>query len=479
MAMSNETKVGLLVVVALGALGWLSVKSGSFGFANATTSMRTLTSTFSNVEGIKEGSRVKVAGVDVGDVKEVELQPNGTAVLTMEVKKEVALPADVTAQITTSGLIGDRFVSLVPGPNGAQGDSPLLTADSAVIPSNGGAANPQDIGNNFAQVADDLKSMTSQLRAVLGNPENAQKMQQIIDGMAAFSSKLGEGGTMDNISKIAANFEKVSDQLASGKGPLGQLIMGGGDGANGALGSLADLGAAAKEFREVMAKINNGEGSLGKLVNDPATAEKLDNALDTFSEVSDRVNQLRTEVAFEANTLTSEQGIGKGDFSLTLQPRPTRFYTVGFNADGFASAAKSQNDIHGPYFGKDFGNKSKITAQFGQVFQNVGGTGQDLAVRAGLKNSTGGIGFDTYGHLPVVGNNVKYSADVYDFSGSNTPGSSSPHVDLAARADLIGKTVYGVVGYDNVLNQEYGSPMVGVGVKFQDDDLKYVVGKAL
>lgn len=478
MAMSNETKVGLLVVVALGALAWLSVKSGSFGIPGATGDLRTLTSTFTNVEGIKEGSRVKVAGVDVGDVKDVELQPNGTAVLTMKVNKSVSLPADVTAQITTSGLIGERFVSLVPGPNGAMGDGGLLTADKAVIPSGGSAANPQDIGNNFAQVADDLKSMTGQLKSVLGSPENAQKLQQIIDGMAAFSSKLGEGGTMDNISRIAANFEKVSDQLASGKGPLGQLIMGTGD-SSGTMGSLADLGAAAKEFREVMAKINNGEGTLGKLVNDPATAEKLDSALDTFSEVSDRVNQLRTEVDFEANSLVAENGIGKGNFSLTLQPRPTRFYTIGLTADGFASAAKSANDVNGPYFGKDFGNKSKFTAQFGQVFQNVAGTKQDLAVRVGLKNSSGGIGLDTYGKVPYLGSDVKYSVDAYDFAGADTPGSSSPHVDIAARADLIGKTVYGVVGYDNILNQEYGSPMVGVGVKFQDDDLKYVLGKAL
>ena len=45
--------------------------------------------------------------------------------------------------------------------------------------------------------------------------------------------------------------------------------------------------------------------------------------------------------------------------------------------------------------------------------------------------------------------------------------------------DVIGNTVYGVAGYDNVLNGEYGSPFVGVGMRFQDDDLKYVLGQAL
>lgn len=474
MALSNETKVGLLVVVALGALGWLSVKSGSFGLGSFGDS-REIQSSFADVDGIKVGSAVKVAGVDVGEVTDVILQPNGTATIKLNVKKGVPLPADVSAQITSSGIVGEKFVSLVPGPEGAQGTAPMLAGDKVAIPSSGNA-DPSAMGTNFAKVADDLSAMTSTLRQVLGSPENAAKLQQIIDGMAAFSN----GDTMGNISRIAANFEKVSTQLAEGKGTLGQLIMGGGEGggAGGAMGDLADLGAAAKEFREVMEKINKGDGTLGQLVNDPQTAEKLNNALDTFSTVSNRIDQLRTEVSFEGTSLMGEQGIGHGDLNLTLQPRPTRFYTIGVHADGFASEAKSDNGRTGPYARKDFGNKTKYTAQFGQVFQDVA-MGQDVAIRVGLKNSTGGVGVDLPSKIPFTDKDIKYSVDAYDFSGNDTPGGNSPHVDVMARADLLGKNLYGVVGYDNALSEEYGSPVVGVGLKFQDDDLKYILGQAL
>ncbi len=481
--LSTELKVGLLVVLALSALGWLAIQSGSFGLGHSGAPMRDLAAIFDDVNGIKEGTMVKMAGVELGRVDAVQLQSNGTAVLRFQVRRNVALPADVSARINTSGLIGERFVALIPGPAGALGQGGTLPESTTMIPASG-AADAQAIGTDFAKVADDLSAMTTTLRQVLGTPDNAAKLQQIIDGLATFSGDIGNSGAlMQNLERSAANFAKISDDLAQGKGTLGQLLAGGkgADGDNqlaGAMGSLNDIGLAAKEIRDVMAKINGGQGTLGQLVNDPETAEKLNSALDTFGELSQRVEQIRTELAFEGNVLTNEAA-GGGEFQLTLAPRPTRFYQLGLTADGFASQAVNRNDRMNPYFGKDFGKEAKYTAQVGQVFDNVAGSGQDVAFRVGLKNSTGGVGIDTLATLPVTQNEVKLSADVYDFGGTNTPGSDNPRVDLTARANIIGKTVYGIVGYDNILNQEYGSPKLGVGMRLQDDDLKYLVGQAL
>jgi phospholipid/cholesterol/gamma-HCH transport system substrate-binding protein len=480
---SQELKIGLLVIAALGALGWLSVQSGSFGLSSGGAPTRALSAVFADVNGITTNSKVKMAGVEIGQVDAVQLQPNGTAVLKLLVRRNVALPADVTAQVTSNGLIGEQFVALVPGPAGALGQGGSLSPEATMIPSSG-VADTQAIGTNFAKVADDLSAMTTTLRQVLGSPENAQKLQGIIDGLSGLASTLNNNnGVLADLEHTMANFRKISDDLAQGKGTLGQLLAGGqGSGtAGGAMGSLADLGNAAKELQQVMAKINNGQGTLGKLVNDPQTAEKLNDALDSFGAFSDRIEQVRTELAFEGTSYTGEDA-GGGSFALTVAPRPTRFYELGVNADGFSSQATNVNDRSNPYFGKDFGKDVKFTAQFGHVIQNAV-AGQDVALRVGLKNTTGGVGLDTYGKLPKVGSvgggKIKYSADVYDFGGNDTPGSDTPRVDLTARADLIGNTVYGVVGYDNMLNQEYGSPKIGVGVKFQDDDLKYLVGSKL
>lgn len=457
---ASEAKVGLLVVAALGGLAWVSTQSGIIS-SGRTEPMRDLASTFSDVAGITVGTPVRMAGVDVGDVTDISLQPNGTAVVKYRVKKSAPIPADVTADITTNGLIGEKYLALVPGMSSlSSGTTPMLLpppatpGEMARIPASGAGAGGDMMGK-FGQVGDDLQAMTGTLRKVLGDPETADKLQRIIDGLAEFSDKLNS-----DQSALGAVMSKDGGQTKQ---------------------TLNDVNAAMKDLKEIMAKVNNGEGTIGKLINDPSTADKIDNALETLSGVGERVEQFRTEVDFHAYSLPAESGVGKGVFTLTLQPRPTRYYVLGATADGFASLAKDTDRLNGgAYFGKDFGNKTKLTAQFGHVFQNVAGTGQDLGVRVGLKDSSGGIGFDTAIPTPfdAVGD-IALSVDAYDFGGNNIPDSNTTHVDAKAKINLWQKMVYGVIGYDNILDQEYGSPIIGLGLRFQDDDLKYLIGRSL
>lgn len=478
MALSNETKVGLLVTVALGGLVWLSTQSGILGTSLSTPAVRNLSSTFNDVEGISVGSPVKMAGVPVGEVTAIQLQPSGNAIIRYTVRKDVPVPADVTAQITTSGLIGERYLALVPGAAVlAEGEQPILLPPPATtIPSAGGAG-AGDVASNFGKVGEDLQAMTGTLRQVLGDPENAQKIQSIIDGLANFANNVNSdsGGTFAKFDQLATTLNRLATRMEGGDSALGALLAKD----NGQTKeTIADLNAAMKDLRQVMAKINSGEGTIGKLINDPQTADKIDSALDTLSSVGERVEQFRTEVDFQGYSLTNENGIGKGGVEVTLQPRPTRFYVIGATADGFASSSRNASDAGGPYFGRDFGPETKYTAQFGHVFQNAVGN-QDIAVRVGLKDNTGGIGFDTTWETGTVVGGIDLSTDLYDFAGNNTPGSDTPHWDIKAKVNLWQKMLYAVTGYDNILSQEYGSPIIGLGLRFQDDDLKYVLDRAL
>lgn len=478
MALGNETKVGILVTAALGGLVWLSAQSGVIGTSLSTPAVRNLSSTFNDVEGISVGSPVKIAGVVVGEVTAVELQPAGNAVVKYTVRKDVPVPADVTAQITTSGLIGERYLALVPGTTTlAQGEQPILLPPPATnIPSAGGAG-AGDVAANFGQVGEDLQAMTGTLRKVLGDPDNAEKLQSIIDGLANFANNVNSesGGTFSKFDNLADTLNRLATRLEGGDSALGAMLAKD----NGQTKqTIADLNAAMADLRQVMAKVNKGEGTIGKLINDPQTADKIDSALDTLSQVGERVEQFRTEVDFQGYTLTNEDGIGKGGATLTLQPRPTRFYVLGATADGFASTSRNLSEAGGAYFAKDFGTETKYTAQFGHVFQNALGS-QDIAVRIGLKDNTGGVGVDTTWQNATPLGDIAFSSDVYDFAGTNTPGSDTPHWDVKAKVDLWQKMLYAVTGYDNILNQEYGSPIIGLGLRFQDDDLKYMLNSAL
>lgn len=70
---------------------------------------------FDSVEGIAVNSEVKIGGVRVGFVSNIELDPSFQVVLTLKVDKTLNIPADSSAEIATAGLMGDKFISIIPG----------------------------------------------------------------------------------------------------------------------------------------------------------------------------------------------------------------------------------------------------------------------------------------------------------------------------------------------------------------------------
>lgn len=508
--MKTESKVGALVITAALGLGWLSTQS-NVGGNGLEGDVRALTSTFSDVEGVMTGSKVKVAGLEVGEISAIRLNSDGSATIEMIVKEDTPLPSNVKAKITTSGLIGEKYVALTTDFT-AEGE---LAEDISHIPSMG-TVDAANMAQDFSKVADDLQQITASLRSALGGPENAEKLSRIvdsIDGLTAklnneieddkvktivdnleqFSVKLNEqsgdmvadlrdssaalrkiladneqnaGDLIKNLGVASKNLAVITDQMASGEGMLGKLIMEDST-------AIDDFQVAMADLKEITGKINKGEGTIGRLINDPSTAEKIDGALDSFSNIAGRLETFRTEVDFHGYQLASED-VGKGRMNITFRPRPSRYYVVGVTADGFATEAEDGRST-ASFRGEDFGEDIKFTAQFGHVFEGAA-FGEDIGIRVGLKDSSFGFGAD----MAFLDDNLEFNADVYDLTGENSGTSGdNAHVDLTARYMLWNKSLYAIGGYDNLLNEKYGSPFLGLGWKFQDDDLKYLVGSAL
>jgi phospholipid/cholesterol/gamma-HCH transport system substrate-binding protein len=104
--------VGLFLVVGIVALGYLSVKLGRVSFLGA--SGYTLTVDFPSVGGLKTGSTVEIAGVEIGRVEDISLA-DYQARVTLRLHDEVKLQEDSIASIKTKGLIGEKYVRVSPG----------------------------------------------------------------------------------------------------------------------------------------------------------------------------------------------------------------------------------------------------------------------------------------------------------------------------------------------------------------------------
>lgn len=128
--------VGLFVVAGIGALLILALKVGNLGAFDAADTYA-LHAHFENIGGLKPRAPVKSAGVVVGRVDNVKFDNNTyVAVVTMKIDNRFQFPKDTFANIYTSGLLGEQYISLAPGGDSVNlknGDKIAKTQSAVVL----------------------------------------------------------------------------------------------------------------------------------------------------------------------------------------------------------------------------------------------------------------------------------------------------------------------------------------------------------
>lgn len=107
-----ELAVGVFLLIGLVCLGYLSFNLGQVKFLGGSDYL--VYATFSNVGGLRDKASVTMAGVQIGQVQNIQLK-DGQAVVTLAIHKGVKLEDDVIASVKTMGIIGDKYVSISPG----------------------------------------------------------------------------------------------------------------------------------------------------------------------------------------------------------------------------------------------------------------------------------------------------------------------------------------------------------------------------
>lgn len=110
-----ELMVGTFMLIGILCLGYISVKLGKMEITGGD--YYTVSAGFDSVSGLKPGARVEVAGVEVGKVARIALDPKSgdRALAFLKINSGVKITDDVIASIRTSGIIGDKFIKLKPG----------------------------------------------------------------------------------------------------------------------------------------------------------------------------------------------------------------------------------------------------------------------------------------------------------------------------------------------------------------------------
>jgi len=121
----RDLVVGLFVLAGFGAVAYLSLSVG--GVSLGRTGGLMLFADFDEIGGLKPRAQVVISGVKVGQVASIGLDDSYRARVRLDLERGLKLPVDTSASIMTSGLLGDRYVSLQLG-----GDQELLKSGDQI-----------------------------------------------------------------------------------------------------------------------------------------------------------------------------------------------------------------------------------------------------------------------------------------------------------------------------------------------------------
>jgi phospholipid/cholesterol/gamma-HCH transport system substrate-binding protein len=256
----SELKIGFLTVAALvlAAMIILAV-GGQGGFAWERYTLKTK---FSNVQGIKSGAVVRVAGVDVGKVTEVEFA-GAEVQLTLEVNKEnkSRITDQSRASIGSLSLLGEPIIEISPASQG----TPLKDGD--FIPT---ARTKGQIADVAATASEGLEQATALIKEIRG-------------GRGTVGKLFTDDQMYREMNELVSSAEAVAAAINDGKGSLGMLIRD--------PGAYRQANAALANLQELTRRINAGEGSLGRLLKDEQLAKSLSSASGNIDQVTGRLSR--------------------------------------------------------------------------------------------------------------------------------------------------------------------------------------------
>jgi phospholipid/cholesterol/gamma-HCH transport system substrate-binding protein len=262
---------------------------------------------FTEVNGLREGDAVYLRGMNVGRVKQIELESNRVHVyVTMDLP--VTLRYGYQIDVVDSSMLGGKMLKIYEGPEDAQ-----VLGDNVTIL----GTKPVDMIQKLSEAVDGLQSMINSVASGEGTLGKLLNDDAMYDNMTAISGDLrvvidkvarGEGtvgkllnddAVYDDAAAVMANLRGVTDRLAAGDGTLGKLLM---DDAT----VYDNVDATMVAVREISESINAGDGTLGKLVRD---AKLYDEATLLVEDVRAAIDDLR-----EASPITSFGSVMFGAF---------------------------------------------------------------------------------------------------------------------------------------------------------------------
>ncbi|MDI6891147.1 MAG: MlaD family protein [Thermodesulfovibrionales bacterium] len=262
----SKLKVGLVITLALLTLFIAVFFAGSI--ERILSPKADLKAQIQNVKGLRRGAPVWVSGIEVGSVKSIDLHPVYGTIVTLSIDRNALgfLKKDAEASVLTMGLLGDKYIELS---NGTQGAEPIK---------------PEDMikGATQFELKDVMEASTSSIEKIagfIGKLENL--VTKIEKGEGTIPKFLTDPSIYENLRETTKTLSLVLKDIESGQGTINMLLED---------PSLYNkLLATSSSIEELSKKIKESSGTLNKLIEDPELYENLNKASQQLSSILEKI----------------------------------------------------------------------------------------------------------------------------------------------------------------------------------------------
>ena len=455
--MSKETKVGMFVVIGILMLFGLSSQVGSFQFG--AKNGYPISVEILDANGIEVNAKVKSRGINIGTVDSFLLL-NNIVKVNLLINKDIKIPINSIVLLKQESMLGVKYIeiefsnakdylsineTLTISKSFASFDQTSDTINKAAITLDNFIkrldlvvakneenftqliTNFRDVGAEFKSVGIEFNKMTKGIN---------EKLPSILDKFEGTGREFEIASKTINktLPNIMTKFEKLEDSI--------QIIMD---------ENRANLKSAIKNVDTAFASVDKA-------------SKKVETSFDKLDKYLSSTTQSKLGVEFKTQLMKNDY-FYKTYFGVDYSPKPTVHYLVDivssddYRDDGTGTNTPVATKIH----------EKGVTYISAQYAKDLG----KVRVRAGLIENRGSIGIDYF----MMKNNLKFSLEAYDFNAYNDVRGDNAHVNTQLEYTTR-KHILLYIGGDNIANRDARSLYFGLGVRFEDDDLKYLIGSA-
>ncbi|MGE0174306.1 MAG: MlaD family protein [Oligoflexales bacterium] len=421
-----------------------------------------------DASGIMPKTHVKTNGVIIGKVTSVELLLNSTKI-TMEVDRKVKIPQGSTVEIRTVGFLGDKFIEIQ-----RTDDDTAFIQPGQMIPKAEGSMELNEVISVVGGIAKDIKTISVNLSKTLGGNEGERNLKEIVDNVKEFTKQAKEilSENRNDVRSLVLNLENfsksVNEVLDNDNKEKIDRILASFD------RSMEEVEGATKNIKLISEKVEKGEGTLGRLINDDKMMSELEGAITDLREVLAPVSKLQVKVDYHGEFRRDDSK--QHYLNILFYTRPNNYYVLGLTDQKDEIVTTRTEGLPDNTQRETIRREKplKFNLQFGKRWYWAG-------LRFGLFESTGGLGSDLY----FFKDNLRFTAEAFDFASKDDPVRKGAHLKAYASV-LFFNHVYTMFGVDDITRLDVATGKVnpdpnyffGAGLSFDDQDLKSMFGAA-